>query len=110
MKRYANCVSGQVPWGVSWGWGREKTFAVCENNYLSRCFDISLNVASALPSIVRYNQVAVPVFSYGSQVLVHPDIPRLKRLDQRGVHKAFKLPPNCMSQALSHSFGGVLPN
>ena len=93
-----------------WGWGgTEKTFAACEDKYLSRCFDISLNVASALPSIVRYNQVAVPVFSYVSQVLVHPDIPRLKRLDQRGVHKAFKLPPNCMNQALSHSFGEFPP-
>ena len=74
--------------------GTEKTFAACEDKYLSRCFDISLNVASALPSIVRYNQVAVPVFSYVSQVIVHPDVPRLKRLDQRGIHKALKLPPN----------------
>ena len=89
--------------------GREKTFAACEDKYLSRCFDISLNAASALPSIVRYNQVAVPVFSYVSQVLLHPDIPRLKGLDQRGVHKAFKLPPNCMNQALSHSFGNFCP-
>ena len=48
--------------------GREKTFAACEDKFLSRCSDISLNVASALPSIVRYNQVAVPVFSYVSQV------------------------------------------
>ena len=62
--------------------------------YLSRCFDISLSVATALPTIVRCNERAVFVFSYVSQVLLHPDIPRLKRLEQRGIHKILKVPPN----------------
>ena len=77
--------------------------------YLSRCFDISLSVAKALPTIVRYNECAVPVFGYVSQVLLHPDIPKLKRLEQRGIHKILKLPPNCMSQKLTHSFGEFCP-
>ena len=33
--------------------GSEKTYEYCEEKYLSRCFDISLSVASALPTIVR---------------------------------------------------------
>ena len=73
--------------------GSERTFKVREDKYLSRCFDISLSVASALPTIVRYSERAVPVFSYVSQVFLHPDIPRLKKLEQRGIHKIFKLPP-----------------
>ena len=43
--------------------GCEKTFTACEQKYLSRCFDISPSVASALLTIVRYNERAVPVFS-----------------------------------------------
>ena len=78
--------------------GSEKTCKVCEDKYLSRCFDISLSVASALPTIVRYNERAVPVFSYVSQVLLHPDIPCLKRLEQRGAHNILKLPLNCVKQ------------
>ena len=74
--------------------GCEKTFTACEQKHLNRCFDISLSVASALLAIVKYNERAVPVFSYVSQVLLHPDIPRLKRLEQRGIHKVFKLPPS----------------
>ena len=89
--------------------GVEKTLKCCEEKYLSRCFDISLSVATALPTIVRYNERAVPVFGYISQVLLHPDIPRLKRLEQRGIHKILKLPPNCMSQKLTHSFGEFCP-
>ena len=89
--------------------GSEKTFEVCEEKYLSRCFDISLSVASALPTIVRYNERAVPVFSYASQVLLHPDVPRLKRLEQRGIHKILKLPPNCMKQKLIYYFGEFCP-
>jgi len=89
--------------------GCEKTFEVCEEKYLSRCFDLSQSVASGLPTIVRYNERAVPVFSYVSQVLIHPDIPRLKRLEQRGIHKVLKLPPNCMNQKLLHSFGHFCP-
>ena len=89
--------------------GTERTFAACEDKYINRCFDISNSVATALPSIVRYNQVAVPVFSYVSQVIVHPDVPRLKRLDQREIHKALKMLPNCMNQALSHNFGEFCP-
>ena len=76
---------------------------------MSRCFDISLSVATALPTIVRYNERAVPVFGYISQVLLHPDIPKLKRLEQRGIHKKLKLPPNSMSQKLTHSFGEFCP-
>ena len=89
--------------------GSEKTFKVCEDRYLSRCFDISLSPATALPTIVRYNERAVPVFSYVSQVLLHPDIPRLKRLEQRGIHKILKLPPNCMKQKLTHTLGEFCP-
>ena len=70
--------------------GVVKTFKGCGEKYLSRCFDISLSVASALPTIVRYNERAVFVFGYISQVLLHPDIPRLKRLEQRGIHKVLK--------------------
>ena len=65
------------------GAGSEKTLKICEDKYLSRCFDISLSTATALPTIVRYSERAVPVFSYVSQVLLHPDTPRLKRLEQR---------------------------
>ena len=50
--------------------GARKTFELCEEKYLSRCFDLSLNTASGLPTIIRYNQIAVPVFSYVSQVSV----------------------------------------
>ena len=89
--------------------GSEKTFKACEDKYLSRCFDLSLNVATALPTIVRYNERAVPVFSLVSQVLLHPDIPRLKRLEQRGIHKILKLPPNCMNQKLTHTLGEFCP-
>ena len=42
-------------------------------------------------------------------MLLHPDIPRLKRLEQRGIHKILKLPPNCMNQTLAHSFGEFCP-
>ena len=35
--------------------GCEKTYAACEEKYLSRCFDLSLNVASGLPTIVEYS-------------------------------------------------------
>ena len=38
-------------------------------------------------------------------MLLHPDIPRLKRLEQRGIHKILKLPPNCMNQKLTHTLG-----
>jgi len=89
--------------------GVQKTFKGCEEKYLSRCFDISLSVATALPTIVRYNERAVPVFGYISQVLLHPDNPKLKRLEQRGIHKILKLPPNSMSQKLTHSFGEFCP-
>ena len=89
--------------------GCEKTYTACEEKYLSRCFDLSLNVASALLTIVRYNERTITVFSYVSQVLMHPDIPRLKRLDHRGVHKSLKLPPNSMSQKLTHTFGEFCP-
>ena len=89
--------------------GVEKMFKGCEEKYLSRCFDISLSVATALPSIVRYNEHAVPVFGYVSQVLLHPDIPKLKRLEQRGIQKTLKLPLNCMSQKLTRSFGEFCP-
>ena len=85
--------------------GSEKTLKACEEKHLSRCFDISLSAASALLTIVRYNESAVPVSRYVSQVLLHPDIPRLKRLEQRGIHKILKLPPNCMKQKLTHSLG-----
>ena len=89
--------------------GSEKTFKVCEEKYLSRCVDICLSVASALLTIVRYNERAVPVFSYVSQVLLHPDIPRLKRLEQRGSHNTFKLPPKCTKQKLTHTLGEFFP-
>ena len=90
--------------------GSEKTFEVCADRYLSRCFDISLSVASALLTIVRYSERAVFVFSYVSQVLLHPEVPRLKRLEQRGIHKILKLPPNCMKQKIINSyFGLILP-
>ena len=58
---------------------------------------------------MKYNERAVPVFSYVSQVLLHPDIPRLKRLEQRGIHKILKLPPNCMNQRLTHTLGEFCP-
>ena len=73
--------------------GCEKTLNACEDKYLRRRFDISLSVASALLTIARYNERAEPVFSYVSQVLLHPDIPGLKRLEQRGFHEILELPP-----------------
>ena len=80
--------------GVYFGVGGcEKTFDACEENCLSRCFDFSLSVAPGLRTIIKYNERDVPVFSHVSQVLIYPDTPRLKRFEQRGVHKALKLPP-----------------
>ena len=76
---------------------------------MSRCFDISLSVACALLTTVRYNERAVPAFSYVSQVLLHPDVPRLKRLEQRGVHKILKLPPDCMKQKCTYALGEFCP-
>ena len=40
---------------------------------------------------------------------MYPCIPRLRRLDQRGVHKVLKLPPNSMNQKLTHTFGAFCP-
>ena len=73
--------------GVFWGvGGNNRSFEACEAKYLSRCSDLSQNVASALPTIVGYNESCIPVFSYVSQVMLHQDVPKVKRLDQRGVH------------------------
>ena len=89
--------------------GTRQTFDPVESKYLSRCYDLSQNVATALPSVIRYNERCVPVFSYVAQVMLHHDFAKLKLLDQRGVHKVLKLPPNCMSQKLCHTFDIFCP-
>jgi hypothetical protein len=89
--------------------GIRQTFDPVESKYLSRCYDLSQSVATALPSVIRYNGRCVPVFSYVAQVMLHHDFSKLKLLDQRGVHKVLKMPPNCMSQKLCHTFDIFCP-
>ena len=66
-----------------------------------------------LPVILRYNERVASVFSYVSQVTQIPDPSSLAALEQRGVHKVMKLPPNSMSRDLTLSFSpfsAAVPN
>ncbi len=54
-------------------------------------------------SILRYNERVASVFSFVAQVIPLHDPPSLAALEQRGVHKMLRLPPNSMSRKLMHS-------
>ena len=82
--------------------GDTRTWAIPSEKYLERSAEIAVGQAPALPSIIRYNQRAVSVFAYILQVFPVPE--NLASLEQRCVHKMLKLPPNCMSRKLMHSF------
>ena len=80
------------------------TFKAPCDKYLERVEELASTGAPSLPTILRYNERVVTVFSYVSQVIRPPDWKSLASLEQRAVHKALKLPPNSMSRKLLHSF------
>ena len=86
-----------------------ETFELWAEKCVSRCFDLSPNMAAWLPTTVGYNERAVPVISCVSQGLIHQGVPRFKGLEQTGVHKIPKLLPKCMKHKLLHSFGHFCP-
>ncbi len=79
------------------------TFQGPTEKYLARVEELSSTQAPSLGTILRYNERVASVFSYVAQVTEHPDPKNFKSLEQRGVHKVLKLPPNCMSRQLMHS-------
>ena len=72
---------------------------------LERIKELTEASAPSLPTILRYNERVATVFSYVSQVIRIPDTSSLMAMEQRGIHKMLKLPPNSMSRTMAHSFG-----
>ena len=90
--------------GVFLGWDAIKeSYAGPCTKYLERVEDIRSAGAPSLVSILRYNERAASVFSFVAQVIPLHDPPSLAALEQRGVHKMLRLPPNSMSRKLMHS-------
>ncbi len=83
--------------------GARETYSLPCKKYLERVEDIGSASAPSLVSVLRYNERAATVFSFVSQVIPVHDPPSLAALEQRGVHKVLKLPPNSMSRKLMHS-------
>ncbi len=73
------------------------------DKFLSRVEELSNAQAPMLGTVLRYNERVASVFSYVAQVTDLPDPNSIASLEQRGIHKALKLPPNSMSRELMHS-------
>ena len=92
--------------------GDLKTYEAPGQKFQCRAEEIFGGGAPALPSLLRFNERAVPVFSYVAQVFAPRDWKKMYRFEQNAVHKVLHLPPNCMSRELFHSleiFSGVVP-
>ncbi len=81
----------------------KETYALPCSKYLERVDEIASGSAPSLVSVLRYNERAATVFSFVSQVIPMHDPQSFAALEQRGVHRMLKLPPNCMSRKLMHS-------
>lgn len=68
------------------------------HKFLDRVEEIADSSAPALGAILRCNERAVSVFSYVSQFVQITDAKSMGALEQRGVHKMLRLPPNSMSR------------
>ena len=83
--------------------GEELTFEGPFEKFQDRIIDLADSTAPTLPTVLRYNERVVSVFSYISQLVPPPRSFNLSSLEQRCIHKILKLPPNCMSRKLLHS-------
>ncbi len=103
MEGFANCAQGEI---LSFFLGRDgarESYSLPCRKYLERVEDIGSASAPSLVAVLRYSERAATVFSFVSQVIPVHDPPSLATLEQRGVHKMLKLPPNSMSRKLMHS-------
>ena len=92
--------------------GDLKTYETPGEKFQTRAGEIFDGGAPALPSLLRFNERAIPVFSYVAQAFAPRDWKKMYRFEQNAVHKVLHLPPNCMSRELFHSleyFSGVVP-
>jgi len=85
--------------------GANISYLAPTQKYFDRVEDISGASAPALGGILRYNERAVSVFSYVSQFVQIVDTKSMSALEQRGVHKMLRLPPNSMSRQFMHDLG-----
>ena len=85
------------------------TFREPTHKYFDRVEQVSCSVAPSLGSILRYNERVVTVFSYVSQFVQVPDTKALGALEQRGVHKILKLPPNSLARDFMHNLAPFSP-
>ncbi len=81
--------------------GDSQTWDSPAKKFLERTVEIADGNAPALPSILRHNERAVSVFAYVSQLYRVPQM--LDALEQRGIHKMLRMPPNSMSRELMHT-------
>ena len=79
------------------------------SKYFDRVKELSLAKAPALASILRYNERCATVFSYVSQFMQPDDPMSFAAMEQKCVHSMLKLPPQCMSRELMHTFGDFCP-
>ena len=66
-----------------------------------RVDEIAEALAPAALSIIRFNQRAVPVLSYVSQLGVPCNCKKLHAVAQHALHRIRHMPPNCMSRELT---------
>ena len=71
----------------------EMTWKAPTRKYGERILEIYEGGASALPSILRYNERALPVFSFIAQIFPPHESVNISSLEQRGIHKILHLPP-----------------
>lgn len=89
--------------------GARITYRDPTHKYLDRVEGIAGSAAPTLGCVLQYNARVVTVFSYVSQIVQIPSTKEFAALEQRGVHKMLKLPPNSMSHKFMHGLEPFLP-
>jgi len=79
------------------------------SKYFERVKELSLAKAPSLATTLRYNERCATVFSYVSQFMLPNDPLSFAAMEQRCVHSILKLPPQCMSRELMHSYSDFCP-
>ena len=85
--------------------GKQLTWTAPLAKFKTRVAEFFEGNAPSLQSVLRYNERALPVFSYVSQVCLPPLEFDMRATEQGSIHKILHLPPMSMSRELMHSLG-----
>jgi len=93
---------------LGWILGRNsihKSFNEPARKYVDAVHEICIGQAPATVALCRYNQRAVPIFSYVAQFADPPKEVDVEGLSQWAVHSVLRMPPQSMSRQLMYSIG-----